>query len=108
MTTLSQASVDMPGAASVASRRLVWLLICAFALALPFFASGYHLYQFAQVLIYAIALLGLNLLTGFNGQISLGHGAFFAIGGYCAAIFIVKFGAPFWLAIPLAGVICFV
>ena len=49
-------------------------------------ASGYHLYQFSQVLIYAIALLGLNLLTGYNGQISLGHGAFFAIGGYGTAI----------------------
>ncbi len=63
------------------------------ALAFPFVASGYHVYQGSQVLILAIALLGLNLLTGFNGQISLGHGAFFAIGGYGTAILIVKFGA---------------
>src|SRR5208283_615068 len=49
--------------------------------AFPFVASGYHLYQGAQVLILAIALLGLNLLTGFNGQISLGHGAFLPTGG---------------------------
>ena len=78
------------------------------ALAFPFVASGYHIYQGAQVLILAIALLGLNLLTGFNGQISLGHGAFFAIGGYGTAILIVKFGAPFWAAIPLASVVCFI
>ena len=60
------------------------------------------------MLILAIALLGLNLLTGFNGQISLGHGAFFAIGSYGAAILMVKFGLPYWAAIPLASVVCFV
>jgi branched-chain amino acid transport system permease protein len=75
--------------------------------ALPFAASGYQTFQFSEVVIYAIALLGLNLLTGFNGQISLGHGAFFAIGGYVAAILIVKFGVPYGLAIPIAGAVCF-
>ena len=55
------------------------------------------------MLILAIALLGLNLLTGFNGQISLGHGAFFALGGYGAAILIVKFGFPYWAADPACG-----
>jgi branched-chain amino acid transport system permease protein len=78
------------------------------ALALPFVASGYHIYQGAQVLILAVALIGLNLLTGFNGQISLGHGAFFAIGGYGAAILMVKFGLPYWAAIPAASVVCFI
>ena len=60
------------------------------------------------MLIYGIALLGLNLLTGFNGQLSLGHGAFFGLGGYGAAILIVKFGLPYWAAIPIAGAGCFV
>ena len=78
------------------------------ALGFPFVASGYHIYQGAQVLIFAIALIGLNLLTGFNGQISLGHGAFFAIGCYGAAILITKFGLPYWAAIPLASIVCFV
>jgi branched-chain amino acid transport system permease protein len=91
-----------------AIRRAATLAAFAGALAFPFLASGYHLYQGAQVLIFAIALLGLNLLTGFNGQISLGHGAFFAVGGYGAAILIVKFGVPSWLAIPLASLVCFV
>ncbi len=89
------------------SRIIVTLAVVIFALAFPFFASGYRLYQGAQVLILAIALLGLNLLTGFNGQISLGHGAFFAIGGYGTAILIVKLGLPYWVAIPIAGVVCF-
>src|SRR5271166_3285788 len=90
-----------------ALRGLLTLAVVVLALAFPFVASGYHIYQGAQVLILAIALLGLNLLTGFNGQISLGHGAFFAIGGYGAAILSVKFGLPYWAAIPIASLVCF-
>jgi branched-chain amino acid transport system permease protein len=59
------------------------------------------------VLILAIALVGLNLLTGVNGQISLGHGAFFGVGAYAAAILAVKFGWPAWLAVPAASLVCF-
>jgi len=88
--------------------RLGWFFAVLFGVSAPFWLSGYRLYQFSQVLIYAIALLGLNLLTGFNGQISLGHGAFFAIGGYSAAILIVKLGLPYWVAIPAASAVCFV
>ena len=87
---------------------LIAVAVGVVALAFPFVASGYHLYQGAQVLILAVALIGLNLLTGFNGQISLGHGAFFAIGGYGAAILMTKFGLPYWAAIPLASLVCFV
>ena len=53
------------------------VLLAVAAIGLPFVASGYHVFQLAQVAVYAIALLGLNLLTGYNGQISLGHGAFY-------------------------------
>ena len=89
------------------TRTIVTVAVFALALAFPFLASGYHIYQGAQVLILAIALLGLNLLTGFNGQISLGHGAFFAIGGYGAAILSAKFGLPWVFAIPVASLVCF-
>ncbi|HXE24036.1 MAG TPA: branched-chain amino acid ABC transporter permease [Roseiarcus sp.] len=87
---------------------IVTAAVVIVALAIPFFASGYRLYQGSQVLILAIALLGLNLLTGFNGQISLGHGAFFAIGGYGTAILMAKLGVPYWAAIPIASVVCFI
>jgi len=60
----------------------------AVALALPFFLSNFRLFQFSQVYIYAMALLGLNILTGYNGQISLGHGAFYAGGAYTSACMI--------------------
>ena len=92
---------------SGAMRTIVTLAAFAAALAFPFVASGYRLYQGAEVLILAIALLGLNLLTGFNGQISLGHGAFFAIGGCGAGTLTAKLGMPYYFAIPLTGVVCF-
>jgi branched-chain amino acid transport system permease protein len=81
------------------------LLILA-ACVLPFLVSNYRVFQFTLVIVYAIALLGLNMLTGYNGQISLGHGAFYAIGAYVAAILMDKFGVPYWLTLPAAGVVC--
>ncbi|MBI3370584.1 MAG: branched-chain amino acid ABC transporter permease [Betaproteobacteria bacterium] len=78
------------------------LLACA----LPFLVSNYRTFQFTLVLVYAIALLGLNILTGYNGQISLGHGAFYAIGAYTAAILMDRFGVPYWATLPVAGAVC--
>jgi branched-chain amino acid transport system permease protein len=78
------------------------------ACALPFLVSNYRVFQLTLVMVYAIALLGLNMLTGYNGQISLGHGAFYAIGAYCAAILMDKYGVPYWTTIPAAGLVCLV
>jgi branched-chain amino acid transport system permease protein len=78
------------------------------ALVLPFTLSNFRLFQFSQVYIYAIALLGLNILTGFNGQISLGHGAFYAVGAYTTAVMIDQWNVPYGWTIPVAGVVCLV
>jgi branched-chain amino acid transport system permease protein len=80
----------------------------AAALALPLLVSNFRLFQFTQVGIYAIALLGLNMLTGYNGQISLGHGAFYAVGAYTTAIMIDRWSVPYPLTIVAAGVLCLV
>lgn len=61
-----------------------------------------------MVLSTAIALVGLNILTGYSGQISLGHGAFLAIGAYTTAILMDKFDVPYWATIPVAGLVCLV
>jgi branched-chain amino acid transport system permease protein len=82
------------------------ILLMACCCILPFILSPYHIFQWTMVVIYAIALLGLNLLTGYNGQISLGHGAFYAIGAYTTAILLDKTGIPYWATIPIAGAIC--
>jgi branched-chain amino acid transport system permease protein len=89
-------------------RGLALALVVAAAAALPLFVSNFRLFQFTQVAIYAIALLGLNMLTGYNGQISLGHGAFYAVGAYTAAIMIDRWSAPYALTIPAAGLLCLV
>ena len=81
-------------------------LLLVAACILPFVISNYRTFQFCLVIIYAIALLGLNILTGFNGQISLGHGAFYAIGAYCTAILMDQAGFPYWATLPFAGAVC--
>ncbi len=89
-------------------RRYRWSgLAVAAAIMLPFLLSKFQTFQATQIMVYAIAILGLNLLTGYNGQISLGHGAFYAIGAYVTAILMDQAGAPYWAAIPVAAIICF-
>jgi branched-chain amino acid transport system permease protein len=72
---------------------------------IPFITSPYTLYILNSIGIYAIAAIGLNLLIGYTGQISLGHGAFFGVGAYTAAILATKTGFPIWLSIPAAGIV---
>ena len=85
----------------------LWLLIGLVLLfgVVPFISSPYILYILNTIGIYAIASLGLNLLIGYTGQISLGHGAFFGVGAYTAAILATKANCPFWLALPAAGLV---
>jgi branched-chain amino acid transport system permease protein len=86
----------------------VAIILAIVILAIPFVLPNYRTFQLTLVMVYAIALLGLNMLTGYNGQISLGHGAFFAIGAYTAAIMMDKANAPYWLTLPVAGVLCLI
>ena len=79
----------------------------AVAALVPLFATDLQLFRLTNVLAYAIALLGLNILVGYNGQISLGHGAFYAIGAYVSAILVVHAGVAHWAAIPVAAAVCF-
>ncbi|MEZ5657901.1 MAG: branched-chain amino acid ABC transporter permease [Burkholderiaceae bacterium] len=83
---------------------VVLIALCIF----PFLVKNYVVFQFTLVFAYAIALLGLNILTGFNGQISLGHGAFYAVGAYTAAILMDRYEFPFWSTLPVAALVAFV
>jgi branched-chain amino acid transport system permease protein len=77
-------------------------------LPLPFLLKNFFIFQLTLAMVYAIAILGLNLLTGFNGQFSLGHSAFFAIGAYTAAILMDQFDVAYYWTLPAAGIVCFV
>ncbi len=83
----------------------IWALIGFILLlgVLPWLANPYLLYVVNMIGIAAIAAIGLNILIGFTGQISLGHGAFFGVGAYTAAILMTRFDLDIVFALPAAG-----
>lgn len=85
-------------------RKLV-LLLAALAFPLLMKGNSYVLYIACLIGIYMIVAIGLDFLIGYTGQISLGHAALFAIGSYASALLTLKYGLPFWLALPAAGVL---
>jgi branched-chain amino acid transport system permease protein len=93
-----KAGRDAPALAGLAA-------LAVAVLVLPAFVSDFRAQQLAYVGIYTIALIGLNVLTGYTGQISLGHGAFMAIGGYTTAILIADHGVKDLWTIPLAALV---
>ncbi len=88
--------------------RLVMVAGLVLALLLPFAVKNFLIFQLTLALIYAVAILGLALLTGFNGQFSLGHSAFYGIGAYTAAILMDQADVAYYWTLPAAGVVCFV
>jgi branched-chain amino acid transport system permease protein len=81
------------------------VLLLACLVAVPFVAGEYTLYIVNLVAINSIVALGLNILVGYTGQISLGHAGFFAIGAYSCVLLMTKLGFPFLLALPAAGMV---
>ena len=74
----------------------------------PMLVSDYSSYQITTALAYAIAILGLNLLTGYNGQFSIGHSAFFAAGAYVAAVLISLNGWHPYATLPVVALVTFI
>lgn len=82
---------------------LTWLAFSLFMLALPvLLGNGYYINTLNFVAIYALPAIGLCLLVGYCGQLSISHSAFFAIGAYASASLSVRFGLSTWLALVLA------
>ena len=100
---LGRATARVPSGRAVA----IVLAVCGAAV-LPLVLHSFVIFQMTQVMIYALAILGLNILTGYNGQFSLGHSAFYAIGAYCAAIMMSHWGIGYVWTLPAAGALCFV
>jgi branched-chain amino acid transport system permease protein len=89
-----------PGQLAIAA-----VVIAAFAV--PFVLKSFFVFQLTLVMVYGLAILGLNLLTGFNGQFSLGHSAFYGIGAYTAAILMDRVDLAYYWTLPCAGAVCF-
>jgi branched-chain amino acid transport system permease protein len=112
-TTANGVAGKANGLAATLKANWLWIVVAGLAL-LPVVGgktgliSNYTFLQLSLMIVYSIAVLGLILLTGFNGQISLGHGAFFAVGAYVAAILIDRHDWPFLATLPVAAFVCFV
>jgi len=83
------------------------LVVLALLFVVPIFAKNFIIFQMTMLLIYALAVLALNILTGGSGQFSLGQSAFYAIGAYTSAILMEQYNVNYALTLPVAGVICF-
>jgi branched-chain amino acid transport system permease protein len=81
----------------------VTALLVLFVVIVPFTFQEYYLSILNLILIAIVGALGLNILVGYTGQISLGHGAFMSVGAYTAANLAVRLGLPFWLTLPAGG-----
>ena len=90
-------------AISLSAQGVAFLAGVAFLTVLPHWLSDFRASQVAYVGVYFIAIMGLNILTGYTGQISLGHGAFMAIGGYTTAILTVDHGVGELWTVPSPG-----
>ncbi len=95
-----------PGDTRTVAVVAVVAVVLAILAAVPLLATDFQLFRFTNILIYALALIGVNLLVGYNGQISLGHGAFYAVGAYATTLLVVHAGVAHWVAVPVAGVVC--
>jgi len=82
-----------------------WVIFGIFMLAYPFFANRYYLTLANQIGIATIGAIGLNILVGYTGQISLGQGGFMAVGAYTAAILTINLGMPWWASTLIACIV---
>ncbi|MBC7576053.1 MAG: branched-chain amino acid ABC transporter permease, partial [Tardiphaga sp.] len=87
---------------------LASVVVLALLIATPLFVKNFVIFQMTMWLIYAIAVLALNILTGASGQFSLGQSAFYAPGAYTSAILIEHGNVNYALTLPVAGIICFI
>jgi branched-chain amino acid transport system permease protein len=115
MTSPPRETVALAGAspralviAKLSVRQLLIAAAIVVALVIPFVLKSFFVFQLTLVMVYGLAILGLNLLTGFNGQFSLGHSAFYGIGAYTAAILMEQLDLAYYWTLPCAGAVCFV
>jgi branched-chain amino acid transport system permease protein len=86
-------------------RRVGAALFVAVLLVFPYFATGFHLDLANQVFLASVGALSLMLLTGYAGQISLGHAGLLAAGAFTVGILFKEWNAPFWITLPAAAVV---
>jgi branched-chain amino acid transport system permease protein len=112
MSAVDEVVTEAPAVEAVPKRAMTLgtgtsLVVLGLLVAVPLVAKNFIIFQMTMLLIYGLAVLALNILTGGSGQFSLGQSAFYAIGAYTSAVLIEQFGVNYALTLPIAGVICF-
>jgi len=112
MSAVEDVATEAPAVEAVPKRAMTLgagtsLVVLALLFLVPAFAKNFIVFQMTMLLIYGLAVLALNILTGGSGQFSLGQSAFYAIGAYTSAILMEQYNVNYALTLPVAGVICF-
>ncbi len=112
MSAVQETVSETPAVAGVSRKnmalgRIASLVMLALLLIVPLFVKNFIVFQMTMWLIYALAIMALNILTGGSGQFSLGQSAFYAVGAYTAGILMEHMGVNYVLTLPVAGLICF-
>src|SRR5579872_5000774 len=112
MSTVQEVATEAPAIEAVPKRAMTLgygtsLVVLAALILIPLFVKNFIIFQMTMLLIYALAVMALNILTGGSGQFSLGQSAFYAVGAYTSAILMEHAGMNYALTLPIAGLICF-
>ncbi|MGY4305741.1 branched-chain amino acid transport system permease protein [Bradyrhizobium sp. USDA 4369] len=112
MSAIEQVASQAPAVEAVPKRAMTLSSGTAFVVVLlllvvPLFVKNFIIFQMTMLLIYGLAVLALNILTGGSGQFSLGQSAFYAVGAYTSAILMEQYNINYALTLPIAGVVCF-
>jgi branched-chain amino acid transport system permease protein len=112
MSAVEDVATQAPAVEAVPKRAMTLgagtsLVVLGLLLIVPLFVKNFIIFQMTMLLIYGVAVLALNILTGGSGQFSLGQSAFYAIGAYTSAILMEQYDVNYALTLPIAGVICF-
>jgi branched-chain amino acid transport system permease protein len=112
MTTAPQTDATLTSAKYVKRSGMVRqtssVLLLLILVLVPLAVTNFVTFQITMLLVYAIAILALNILTGGSGQFSLGQSSFFAIGAYTSAVLVEQGGVNYLLTLPIAAAVCFV
>ena len=112
MSAIEEVGSQAPAVEAVPKRAMTLSSGTAFVVVLlllvvPLFVKNFIIFQMTMLLIYGLAVLALNILTGGSGQFSLGQSAFYAVGAYTSAILMEQYNINYALTLPVAGVVCF-
>ena len=112
MSAVEDVVTEAPAVEAVPKRAMTLGAGTSFAVLLlllvtPMLVKNFIIFQMTMLLIYGLAVLALNILTGGSGQFSLGQSAFYAVGAYTSAVLMEQYDVNYALTLPIAGIVCF-